>query len=63
MKGFGKFIRGKLFSLLFAFFSLLSVFYVSDRMGKLFACFFSKNLQNFFFILLALLMGYMLFYL
>lgn len=62
MKGFGKFIRGKLFSLLFAFFSLLSVFYVSDRMGKLFACFFSKNLQNFFFILLALLMGYMLFY-
>lgn len=62
MESFGKFIRGKSFSSLFTLFSLLSVFYVSNRMGRFLESIFQHDFRWVVFSLLAILMGYMLFY-
>lgn len=62
MKKFGKFIRGKAFAGLFSLFSLLSVFYVSDRMGRLSESFFSYDCNMVILAVLAVFMGYMLVY-
>ena len=62
MKSFGTFIRGKGFSTLFSIFSFLSIFYVADRMGRLLESIFHHDFRLIVFSLLAILMGYMLFY-
>lgn len=62
MKSFGTFIRGKGFSTLFSIFSFLSIFYVADRMGRLSESIFHHDFRLIVFSLLAILMGYMLFY-
>ena len=63
MKSFGKFVRGKFFSILFLVFSFLSVFYVSERMGRLTESLFSYNCEGILCVLLLVLMGYMFLYL
>ncbi len=62
MKSFGKFVRGKGFSALFTIFSLLSVFYVSDRLGRFLESILHQDFRFLVFGMLAILMGYMLFY-
>ena len=62
MKSFGTFVRGKGFSALFFVFSFLSLFYVSDRMGRLLESVFHHDFRWIMISLLAILMGYMLFY-
>lgn len=62
MKLFGKFIRGKLFEYIFVLFSFLSIFYVSDRMGKMLNCFFHIDLSLVILALLGILFGYMFLY-
>lgn len=62
MKSFGTFIRGKGFSTLFSIFSFLSIFYVADRVGRLSESIFHHDFRLIVFSLLAILMGYMLFY-
>lgn len=62
MKFFGKFVRGKGFAALFALFSMLSAFYVSDRMGRLLDSLFSYNGKWWILMALLVLMGYMLVY-
>ena len=62
MKKFGKFIRGKAFAGLFSLFSLLSVFYVSNRIGRLSKSFFSYDCSMVILAVLAVFMGYMLVY-
>lgn len=63
MKYFGKFIRGKMFEYLFGIFSLLSIFYVSDRMGKMLKSVFAYDFTLEIFLVLAVLLGYMFLYL
>lgn len=62
MKKFGDFVRGKAFEVLFFLLSLLSVFYVADRMGKMSEYIFFKDCRLGVFVFLMLLMGYMLVY-
>ena len=62
MKFFGKFVRGKGFAALFALFSMLSAFYVSERMGRLLDSLFSCNSKWWILTALLALMGYMLVY-
>lgn len=62
MKFFGKFVRGKGFAALFALFSMLSAFYVSERMGRLLDRLFSCNSKWWILTALLVLMGYMLVY-
>ena len=60
MRFFGKFVRGKGFAALFALFSMFSVCYVSERMGRLLECFFSCSCKWWIFAVLFVFMGYML---
>lgn len=62
MKGFGKFIRGRAFEGIFTIFALLSIFYVSDRIGRCVKSFFGYDLSAIVFVVLVVLMGYMLLY-
>lgn len=63
MKSFGKFVRGKAFSILFFVFSFLSVFYVAERMGRLTESLFSYHCDEILCVCLLILMGYMFLYL
>lgn len=62
MRFFGKFVRGKGFAALFALFSMFSVCYVSERMGRLLECFFSCSCKWWIFAVLFVFMGYMFLY-
>ncbi len=62
MKAFGTFVRGKVFSSLFTLFSLLSVCYVSERMGRFLESIYHHDFCFIIFFVLAILMGYMLLY-
>lgn len=62
MRFFGKFVRGKGFAALFALFSMFSVCYVSERMGRLLECFFSCPCKWWIFAVLFVFMGYMFLY-
>ena len=62
MKTFGHFIRGKGFEILFLLFSVLSVFYVSNRMGRMIFAFTGLDLKIVILVLLFVFSGYMLLY-
>ena len=62
MKFFGRFVRGKGFALLFALFSVFSVCYVSERMGRLLESLFSYQCKRWIFAVLFVFMSYMFLY-
>lgn len=62
MKAFGHFIRGKGFEILFLLFSVLSVFYVSNRMGRMIFAFTDHDFKIVIFVILFVFSGYMLLY-
>lgn len=60
--GFGKFIRGKGFSMLFYLASVLLMFYLTIKIGNIVEYLFSINIYAAVFVTLAVLMFYMLCY-
>ena len=62
MHFFGKFVRSKCFSFLFLIVAVLSVFYVSNRLDRFFACVCHLNVYGIVLALLMALMIYMFIY-
>ena len=60
--GFGKFIRGKGFSILFYLVSVLLMFYLTVKIGSVAEYVFSVDIYSAVFVVLAVLMFYMLCY-
>ena len=63
MRTFGKFLRGKVFEIFFIGFVFLSIFYVSNRMGKLSCFLVEKDYKKVILAFLLILLGYMFIYL